>query len=346
MSAPAPAFVIQVLATRDTRGGWTPVTLELLGDAAALARRAGGRVVAWVVEPDSETDDFDLLAFHGCQAIWQLRNERFRTWSSEAIAAALSQHISDTCKVILLPGDARGEEVAALLAERLETLWIPDVLGLASTRTGKLELTAAQPGGKLARLHRPPTDRPVVVTIRPGVAEAKKLERAEAPEVRVIEVDLTSVQSLTEVESFCPADPRTVDLVFARRIVAVGRGAGGPEGVRLVAGLADALGASLGASRMVVDLGWLPPDRQVGQTGKTVKPDLYVACGISGASHHLAGMRDSRHIVAINADAGAPIHDLAHLSLRGDLHAIIPAIHAVLERRGLAPVRAAAKEPA
>jgi electron transfer flavoprotein alpha subunit len=103
--------------------------------------------------------------------------------------------------------------------------------------------------------------------------------------------------------------------------------------VRLVADLADALGASLGASRMVVDLGWLPFERQVGQTGKTVRPDLYVACGISGASHHQAGMRDSKHIVAINPEPSAPIHDIAHLSLRGDLHQLIPAIRAALQRR-------------
>ena len=124
-----------------------------------------------------------------------------------------------------------------------------------------------------------------------------------------------------------------MDLVFARRVVSAGRGAGGPDGVRLVEELADALGASLGASRMVVDLGWAPPARQVGQTGRTVRPDLYVACGISGASHHLAGMRDSKHIVAINPDGTAPIHDVAHLSLRGDLHRVIPAILAALGRR-------------
>jgi electron transfer flavoprotein alpha subunit len=103
--------------------------------------------------------------------------------------------------------------------------------------------------------------------------------------------------------------------------------------VHLVAGLADALEASLGASRLAVDLGWAPAERQVGQTGRTVRPDLYLACGISGASHHLAGMRESKHIVAINPDAAAPIHEVAHLSLQGDLHQVIPAIRAALQRR-------------
>jgi electron transfer flavoprotein alpha subunit len=169
--------------------------------------------------------------------------------------------------------------------------------------------------------------------MRPGVPEARKTDNPPPLEVRVIDVDLSAVPELTTVERFLPADPRTVDLVFAQRIVSAGRGTGGPEGVRLVTELADALGASLGASRMVVDLGWAPAERQVGQTGRTVHPDLYVACGISGASHHLAGMRESKHIVAINPDAGAPIHEVAHLSLQGDLHQVIPAIRAALQRR-------------
>jgi electron transfer flavoprotein alpha subunit len=173
----------------------------------------------------------------------------------------------------------------------------------------------------------------VIVTIRPGVAEVRPVGNPKEMEIRRLPVDLTMVPALTSVERSLPADPRTVDITFAQRIVAAGRGAGGPDGVQLVAELADDLGASLGASRMIVDLGWAPPERQVGQTGKTVQPDLYVACGISGASHHLAGMRDSRHIIAINRDAKAPIHEVAHLSLKADLHELIPAIRAALRRR-------------
>src|SRR5262249_21310335 len=112
-----------------------------------------------------------------------------------------------------------------------------------------------------------------------------------------------------------------------------GRGTGGPEGMLAVERLAETLGASLGASRAAVDLGWAPVIRQIGQTGRTVLPDLYVACGISGASHHLAGMRHSKHIVAINPDRAAPIHDVAHLSLPGDLHRVLPAIEAAIRRR-------------
>jgi electron transfer flavoprotein alpha subunit len=325
--------MVQVLATTDPDGQASRVTLELLGDAVPVARRWNGSVGVWLLTPPDVVPAASLLAAHGCSLFTHLRHERFRHGSSEAIAASLHQHVAAGCRLILLPGHARGEEVAALLAERLETLWVPDVLTLSVTRTSVLEITATLPGGKLARTHRPVGERPVVVTMRPGVAEAKKVDRPTPVEVRSYDVDLCDVPALTRVERSLPADPKTVDLVFARRIVSAGRGTGGPEGVRLVAELADALGASLGASRMVVDLGWLPLERQVGQTGRTVRPDLYVACGISGASHHQAGMRESKHIVAINSEASAAIHDIAHLSLRGDLHRVIPAIHAVLERR-------------
>ncbi|MSU69343.1 MAG: electron transfer flavoprotein subunit alpha/FixB family protein [Opitutaceae bacterium] len=168
--------------------------------------------------------------------------------------------------------------------------------------------------------------------MRPGVAGVRS-EKTETLEVQESLADLDSVPQLTTAEQFISADPKTIDLAIADRIVAAGRGVGGPDGIALAAKLAETLHASLGASRMAVDLGWVSPARQVGQTGRTVCPDLYVACGISGASHHLAGMRSSKHIIAINSDPKAPIHDVAHLSLPGDLHRVIPAVIAALQQR-------------
>lgn len=326
-------IVAQVLATTESSGNWNGVTLELLGDASVLAKRWDGRVGAVVLTSADTTPEWDDLAKYGCDVVCHLRHERFRTSSAEAVTAALAQHVGADCRLVFLPGTARGEEVAALLAERLETAWVPDALTLTVTRSGSLEITAALPGGKLARVHRPASGRPTVITMRPGVAEPRKSSEQRTVEVHARDIDLSSVPELTTVEEFLSADPRTVDIGFAERIVSAGRGTGGPDGVAMVAGLAHALRASLGASRLAVDLGWAPVERQVGQTGRTVRPDLYVACGISGASHHLAGMRDSKHIVALNPDARAPIHDVAHLSLHGDLRRVIPAIQTALERR-------------
>ncbi len=331
---PPAAAAVEVLASTGLDGQWTPVTLELLSDASALAARWQGQVgvcvLAAAAPPPAALAE---LAAHGGDFIHILYGERFAHWCSEAITAALASQVGPECNVVLLPAGAHGEEVAALLAVRLETDWLADALTLAVTRTGALEITATLPGGKLSRLHRPPIGKPVIVTMRPGVAEIRKRDRYEAPDVRSVTVDLGEVPVLTVVKKHLPADPKTVDLVHAERIVSAGRGAGGPEGLRLVAALADDLGAAVGVSRLIVDLGWAPSERQVGLTGRTVRPDLYVASGISGASHHVAGMRESRHIVAINPDRKAPIHAVAHLSLVGDLHQVIPAIRAALQRR-------------
>jgi electron transfer flavoprotein alpha subunit len=201
------------------------------------------------------------------------------------------------------------------------------------SRSGTIDVTAVEPGGKLSRSHRVQTSQPIVCTVRAGVAEVRHVPDPPEAAIDDIRVDLQDHARLTRVEKFLTADPATIDLRDAVRIVAGGRGTGGSKGMHLVAALAKALRASPAASRLAVDLGWAPRDRQVGQTGKIVQPDLYVACGISGASHHLAGMRDSRHIVAINSDPTAPIHEIAHLSLIGDLHRVVPAIQTNLRRR-------------
>ena len=323
---------VQTLVTAEPDGKWSAHSLELLSDSATAARRLNGCAGAWVLTSGESKPNFEELGAHGCRRVRHLKNARFTKWSSEAIAAALADQRSPDCRLILLPGVARGEEVAALLAEKLETLWIPDALTFSVTRTAALEITAVLPGGKLSRIFRMMNEKPVVATMRPGVAEARR-EKAAGFEVTEKEIDLSKALSLTAVEEFFPADPKTVDITCANRIVSAGRGTNGPAGIQLVSQLADSLKASLGASRMVVDLGWAPQERQVGQTGRTVRPDLYVACGISGASHHLAGMRDSQHIVAINPDVSAPIHEVAHLSLHGDLHQVIPEIITALKKR-------------
>lgn len=331
------SVVAQVFAGTDAEDNWTPVTFELLSDAAVLAKRLGGHVAAWCLATGTSSgatpDAFQALADHGCRVIHRLRHERFSSWAAECVAAALSQCLIPSCRVVLLPGTSRGEEVAALLAEHLRTIWIPDVLTVSVTRQGVLEITGVEPGGRLSRNYRMISELPAVITIGPGVAVARRDDQSSEPELQDLDVDLADIPELSSTGNFLLADPATIDVTFAERIVAGGRGTGGNEGMRLIAELAQVIGASPAASRMAVDLGWAPPERQIGQTGKTVRPDLYVACGISGASHHLAGMRDSKHIVAINTDSTAPIHEVAHLSLNSDLHQLIPEIVALLADR-------------
>lgn len=333
---PSTEAVVQVLALTQNTSELTVHSRQLLGDGRRLAQGLKGELGAWLLRATPQQGDGEItreLAERGCRVVQRLMNPLFDNWSSELVVAGLADALPSACRVILLPGTARGEEVAGLLSARLDAPWIPDALTMSVTRTGSIEVTAVERGGKLSRPYRVSDKRPIVLTMREDVAEAQPRQTGDDASVFDVEVDLSETNRKTRVERHLPADARTVDIVYARRIVAGGRGTGGPDGMEQVASLCEALDASLAASRMVVDLGWAPLERQVGQTGKTVRPDLYVACGISGASHHLAGMRDSRHIVAVNTDRKAPIHEIAHLSLYGDLHQVVPAIETVLTRR-------------
>jgi electron transfer flavoprotein alpha subunit len=180
----------------------------------------------------------------------------------------------------------------------------------------------------------------VILTMKPGVADAPPM-LASPVEPAVERHNVALQPGPARVVRRLPADPRTQDIREAERIVAGGRGVGGPDGFKFIRELADALGAAVAASRVAVDLGWIEYPRQVGQTGKTVAPKLYVAAGISGASHHLMGMRGSEKIVAVNADKQAPIFSVAHFGVVGDLQEVLPRLaERVRKLRARAPEKA------
>jgi electron transfer flavoprotein alpha subunit len=166
------------------------------------------------------------------------------------------------------------------------------------------------------------TDETAVLTFKAGVAEAMPPDSDRTGTVERIGSLQVGDEPL-RVEREIPAEPSEVDIRYAERIVAGGRGLGGADGFQQLARVARLLKAGVAASRVAVDLGWIDRERQVGQTGKVVAPALYLACGISGASHHLAGIAEARHIVAINTDPDAPIFKVAHLGLIADLHEVL-----------------------
>jgi electron transfer flavoprotein alpha subunit len=186
---------------------------------------------------------------------------------------------------------------------------------------GGMLLTALDASGKLARRQPIGPNEPVVVTLRPGIGETPAADVSRSGIVETIDVQ-TEHEPVVE-QKHLPADHSTADIRHLRRLVAGGRGLGSRDGFDRLRRIAQRLEAGIAASRAAVDAGWIEHDRQVGQTGKTVKPDLYIACGISGASHHLEGMSDSGHIVSINSDPDAPIHKNAHLALVADLYDVL-----------------------
>jgi electron transfer flavoprotein alpha subunit len=239
-----------------------------------------------------------------------------RTANADAILTAFQP------RVVLASGSPDGREWAARLALRRGFRLVSPALQAGFDRDGRLVVTALSACGRYSRKATLGADESAVLTFKPGVAEAMAPDSDRKGTVERID-SLEVGEEPIRVEREIPAEPAEVDIRYADRIVAGGRGVGGADGFQRLARVATALKAGVAASRVAVDLGWIDRERQVGQTGKTIAPALYLACGISGASHHLAGIAEARHIVAINTDPDAPIFKAAHLGLVADLHEIL-----------------------
>ena len=289
--------------------------LERAGDARRAADQLDAAVGALVV--GAETTAAEQLIAHGVDKVCVVASP-LGLWSAVATAAAVL--LEHPVRVVLASGDGAGREWAALLAVQLGWPLVSPAL-MVQVRQHDLELTGLDHSGRLARKIRLGRDHAVILTLRPGVAEALPADAARQGEI----VRREAVLRPEKVTRVCiiPADPSRVDIRHATRLVAGGRGLGSKAGFDTLRRFAEKVGAGVAASRMAVDLGWIERERQVGQTGKTVAPELYIACGISGASHHLEGMAGAKHIVALNTDPDAPIFRIAHLGLVADLYEVL-----------------------
>ncbi len=235
-------------------------------------------------------------------------------------------------EIILIGATPTGRDFAPRLAKRLNTGLTADCTGLEiEEETRNLRQTRPTFGGNLMATILTPLSRPQMATVRPGIFKASN-ETKKKIKIIKIERDLNETDSVTKVLKVIKKQKTKINLEDAAIIVSGGRGVGSKEGFKIIKELADALGAELGGSRVSVELNWVDHDRQVGQTGKTVSPKLYIACGISGAIQHSVGMQNSEIIVAINRDKSAPIFNLAHYCLVGDLHEIVPILTKEIRR--------------
>ena len=280
------------------------VGLELLNPGRRLAGIQGGKAVALVIGHNCEDAVKEAIA-HGADKVLLVDNEVYGHYSTDAYTAAIVHCVEADCPTTILMGASPlGRDLGPRVAGRLKTGLTADCTSLdIDEATGKVAWTRPAFGGNLMATILCPFTFPQIGTCRPGVN--KKLE--------------ADYSRTAEVEK--------VDLEGAEIIVSGGRGLGGPEGFETtIKPLADALGGVVGSSRAAVDAGWIPHSHQVGQTGKTVGPKLYVACGISGAIQHLAGMGSSDFIVCINKDPEAPIFGVADLGVIGNLYDVCPAL--------------------
>jgi electron transfer flavoprotein alpha subunit len=305
-------------------------SLEALGVARRLADDRGGGVTALLFGQDVAKLAPDLIAA-GADEVLLAEDATLADFRAAPFAALLVKLAQEEKPEVVLAGaTTRGRDALGAAAVDLEASAIADVTELSYAGA---KLTATRPvyAGKL--LAEVVGDRrPVLISLRPRAFPQPVPDAARTGNVRNVQPAMAEDEIDLKVVDYAVEEGR-VSLADARIIVSGGRGVGGPEGFAPVRELAQTLGGAMGASRAAVDAGWIPYAHQVGQTGKTVSPDLYIAAGISGAIQHQAGMRSAKTIVAINKDAEAPIFKLARYGVVGDLFKILPALTAEFKKR-------------
>ncbi len=315
-------FCIWVIAEGDSRGV-RDCTLEALGEARALADGLAGRVHAVLGGPDTSLQ-IEQVKKQDVDAICRLEHPLLTNRRAEAWLSALSAFFKQQSPgLVLVSATALGRELAPRLSARLGSpvvtgcVWIKpgparDVRLIRPSHNGQFQITYSYPVGGC-----------LVASLHPGVVGIAPPIRCRIPEIISWKPEISEEQMVLREIELMPGDPRTISLNEAERIVAGGRGVKDQAAWELIEGVADALGAAVGGSRPAMDLGYIPRSRMIGQTGTFVKPRLYLAAGISGVTHHLAGV-EAEHLIAINTDRNASIFRQAALGVVGDLHQILP----------------------
>jgi electron transfer flavoprotein alpha subunit len=309
--------ILAILEQRE--GSLKKVSFEVASVASKLAKELNLEVEAVVA--GSDVNNLSEIFKYGIAEVVHLKNSEFSNYTSSGYTEAISNYAKDVNAVCLILGNtALGNDLAPRLAVKLNSGCLMDCINL---NVESDEIVATRPiyaGKAFAKVKL--SSKIKVFTIRPNIFKAE-LSGSESTSVETKEISSPNLKS--KVVSFKKSEGK-LDVAEADIIVSGGRGMKGPENFNLIESLADSLGAAVGASRAVVDAGWRPHREQVGQTGKTVSPSLYVACGISGAIQHLAGMSTSKYIVAINKDKDAPIFSVADYGIVGDLFEILPVL--------------------
>ncbi|NNG26010.1 MAG: electron transfer flavoprotein subunit alpha/FixB family protein [Ignavibacteriaceae bacterium] len=312
------AKVLAILEQRD--GLLKRSAFETVQQASQLAKDLSLEAEAVVVGGDIE--NLNEISNYGIAKIIHLKNSDLSNYSPSGYTTAVSDYAKETdVEYLIFSNTSLGKDLAPRISIRLNAGCTIDCIKLDCS-SGKLVATRPVFAGK-ALVDVKLNSAKKVITIRPNVFKAIPLDSPLNPEIEVKEISSPDLK--TKVIEIKKSEGK-LDVAEADIIVSGGRGMKGPENFHLVEELAEVLGAAVGASRAVVDAGWRPHGEQVGQTGKTVSPTLYIACGISGAIQHLAGMSSSKYIVAINKDKDAPIFNVADYGITGDLFEVLPVL--------------------
>ena len=323
----------------------SPIAFELIGKGKELAKDLNTEVTA-VLLGSNVKGLADQLAVYGADKVIVVDNPLLETYRTEPYAQALTAVINEYKPEIMLVGaTAIGRDLGPTVSARVQTGLTADCTMLEigdfplvavpgkedQQKHNQLLMTRPAFGGNTIATIACPDNRPQMATVRPGVMQ--KIAPIEGAKANVVEFnpELKENNKYVEIEEVVKAVGNIENIMDAKILVSGGRGVGSAENFGMLKELADVLGGMVSCSRAAVENGWLAQDYQVGQTGKTVRPNVYFAIGISGAIQHVAGMEESDIIIAINKDADAPIFDVADYGIVGDLNKIVPALTAQLK---------------
>ena len=324
------------------------VSYELIGEATKLAADLGEQVVA-VLMGYKIADKAETLIHYGASKVLVLDEPVLEHYTTEPYVKGIEYVIKNyEPNVVLFGASSIGRDMAPRIAGRIHTGLTADCTRLdvdvakyqeylrKSTNVPEDKIIALDTSDRNLKMTRPAFGgnvmativcrnyRPQMATVRPGVMEMPEKDTTRTGEIIKVDAGLSMDDMNVEILEVVRSDKKAVDITDAKILVSGGRGVGGPEGYEPLRELAAELGGEVSSSRIGVDSGWIEKSRQVGQTGKTVHPNLYIACGISGAIQHLAGMEDSEFIIAINKDETCPMMKIADLGIVGDLKVIVP----------------------
>lgn len=320
-------------------GKLAPVVYELVGKGLELAEKLGEPLQAVLLGDDVDECAQELLNY-GVSKVYVYSHPILRSFRDDPYSQVIVDLVREVKPSILLIGaTSTGRSLAPRISTMLRTGLTADCTGLEVDEKGNLLQTRPAFGGNIMATILCPKNRPQMATVRYKVMKRAAPKPNPQGEVEKRTVDARSLLDRTQIVEFRRQEAE-VSIVDADVIVSGGRGLGGPEGFKLLGELASLLGGAVGASRSAVDEGWIDYSHQIGLSGRTVRPKLYIACGISGSVQHLAGMQTSDVIVAINKDPNAPIFKVATYGVVGDLYEVVPELIKVIKERGSVGLKA------
>ncbi len=300
------------------------VSFQLLSKGRELADLLQVNLSFIILGADFD-DKLKEFSQYGMDEIIYIKSPILKDYYSDLYTKIITELVLENKpEIILIGATPTGRDFAPRVAKRLNAGLTADCTGLEiNNETRDLLQTRPTYGGTIMATIRTPSSRPQMATVRAGIFKMPEKVKKNV-DIRILDYEFKEKDSVSKIVKVISKTKNSVNLEDAKIIVAGGRGVGSREKFRIIEELAEVLEAELGGSRITVELNWLDPDRQIGQTGKTVAPKLYIACGISGAIQHIVGMQNSEIIVAINKDPNAPIFNWAHYGIVGDLHEIVP----------------------